>query len=125
MASVALRQFDPALRIVRTGFPRPSKLLPRQTPPPGGSGARRNNPRGCIVNYNDIFARAIDRLHEEGRYRVFIDILRNKGSYPNERCFAGPNGPKPITVRCSNDYLSMGQHPDRTSVGWERGGKDG
>ena len=63
------------------------------------------------MNYNDIFARAIDRLHEEGRYRVFIDILRNKGAYPNARCFAGHNGPKPITVWCSNDFLAMGQHP--------------
>ena len=63
------------------------------------------------MNYNDIFARAIDRLHEEGRYRVFIDILRNKGAFPNARCFAGHNGPKPITVWCSNDYLAMGQHP--------------
>jgi 5-aminolevulinate synthase len=42
---------------------------------------------------------------------VFIDILRNKGAYPNARCFAGHNGPKPITVWCSNDYLAMGQHP--------------
>ncbi len=42
---------------------------------------------------------------------MFIDILRNKGMYPNARCFAGHNGPKPITVWCSNDYLSMGQHP--------------
>jgi len=42
---------------------------------------------------------------------VFIDILRNKGMFPNARCFAGHNGPKPITVWCSNDYLSMGQHP--------------
>ena len=63
------------------------------------------------MNYNRIFNQAIDRLHEEGRYRVFIDILRNKGAYPNARCFAGHNGPKPITVWCSNDYLAMGQHP--------------
>ncbi|MDT9601088.1 5-aminolevulinate synthase, partial [Sphingosinicella sp. GR2756] len=53
----------------------------------------------------------MDRLHAEGRYRVFIDILRNKGSFPDARCFAGHNGPKPITVWCSNDYLAMGQHP--------------
>ena len=67
-------------------------------------------PRG--VDYSRIFAQAIDRLHVEGRYRVFIDILRNKGAFPNARCFAGHNGPKPITVWCSNDYLAMGQHPD-------------
>ena len=63
------------------------------------------------MDYERIFASAIDRLHAEGRYRVFIDILRNKGAYPNARCFAGHNGPKPITVWCSNDYLAMGQHP--------------
>jgi len=63
------------------------------------------------VNYEHIFNQAIERLHSEGRYRVFIDILRNKGAYPNARCFAGHNGPKPITVWCSNDYLAMGQHP--------------
>ena len=63
------------------------------------------------MNYDQIFDQAIDRLHAEGRYRVFIDILRNKGAFPNARCFAGHNGPNPVTVWCSNDYLSMGQHP--------------
>ena len=67
--------------------------------------------RAPAVDYGRVFTQAIDRLHAEGRYRVFIDILRNKGSYPNARCFAGHNGPKPITVWCSNDYLAMGQHP--------------
>jgi 5-aminolevulinate synthase len=63
------------------------------------------------LDYQRIFADAIERLHAEGRYRVFIDILRNKGAFPNARCFAGHNGPKPITVWCSNDYLTMGQNP--------------
>ena len=63
------------------------------------------------MNYEHIFDQAIERLHSEGRYRVFIDILRNKGAFPNARCFAGHNGPKPVTVWCSNDYLAMGQHP--------------
>ena len=62
------------------------------------------------MDYDSIFKAAIKRLHEEGRYRVFIDILRNKGNFPNAQCFGG-NGPKPITVWCSNDYLAMGQHP--------------
>ena len=64
------------------------------------------------MDYQRIFSEAIDRLHAEGRYRVFIDILRNKGAYPTARCFAGHNEPKPITVWCSNDYLAMAQHPD-------------
>ena len=62
------------------------------------------------MDYDSIFRSAITRLHDEGRYRVFIDILRTKGSFPNAHCFGG-NGPKPITVWCSNDYLCMGQHP--------------
>ena len=62
------------------------------------------------MDYDRIFRSAIERLHDEGRYRVFIDILRTKGSFPNAHCFGG-NGPKPITVWCSNDYLCMGQHP--------------
>src|SRR5438067_6923397 len=62
------------------------------------------------MDYDRIFRSAIERLHEEGRYRVFIDVLRTRGQYPNARCFGG-NGPKPITVWCSNDYLGMGQNP--------------
>ena len=69
-------------------------------------GSRENQ----ALDYDRIFRSAIERLHDEGRYRVFIDILRTKGSYPNARCFGG-NGPKPITVWCSNDYLCMGQNP--------------
>lgn len=72
---------------------------------------RRRNAWAGNVDYDSIFRAAIDRLHDEGRYRVFIDILRHKGNYPNAQCFAGHNGPKPITVWCSNDYLAMGQHP--------------
>ena len=64
------------------------------------------------MDYDKIFSQAIDRLHAEGRYRVFVDILRNKGSFPNARCFAHHNGPQPVTVWCSNDYLAMGQHAD-------------
>src|SRR5436309_11940126 len=65
--------------------------------------------RGQALDYDRIFKSAIERLHDEGRYRVFIDILRTKGSFPNAMCFGG-NGPKPITVWCSNDYLGMGQN---------------
>jgi 5-aminolevulinate synthase len=73
--------------------------------------ARQNSQEARLLDYQRIFAQAIDQLHVEGRYRIFIDILRNKGAYPNARCFAGHNGPMPITVWCSNDYLAMGQNP--------------
>ena len=63
-------------------------------------GIRLPSQKERRVNYEQVFDSAIDRLHSEGRYRVFIDILRNKGAFPNARCFAGHNGPKPITVWC-------------------------
>jgi 5-aminolevulinate synthase len=63
------------------------------------------------MHYDRIFSRAIVRLHEEGRYRVFADILRTRGQYPYARRFTGSAAPMPVTVWCSNDYLGMGQHP--------------
>lgn len=54
---------------------------------------------------------ALDRLHQEGRYRTFIDIERVNGNFPNA-IWTRPDGNKqPITVWCGNDYLGMGQNP--------------
>ena len=54
---------------------------------------------------------AIKRLHDEGRYRTFIDIERQNGAFPHA-VWTRPDGSnKEITVWCGNDYLGMGQHP--------------
>jgi len=98
------------LQVIRAGFLHFARLLRVNM------SLVRFQPGLTSVNYNAVFEKAIDRLHAEGRYRVFIDILRNKGNYPSARCFAGHNGPKDITVWCSNDYLCMGQHPDVISA---------
>jgi 5-aminolevulinate synthase len=98
------------LQVIRAGFLHFPRLLRVNM------SLVRFQPGLTSVNYNAVFEKAIDRLHAEGRYRVFIDILRNKGNYPSARCFAGHNGPKDITVWCSNDYLCMGQHPDVISA---------
>lgn len=98
------------MQVIRAGFLHFARLLRVNM------SLVRFQPGLTSVNYNAVFEKAIDRLHAEGRYRVFIDILRNKGNYPSARCFAGHNGPKDITVWCSNDYLCMGQHPDVISA---------
>jgi 5-aminolevulinate synthase len=62
------------------------------------------------MDYERFFTSALDRLKAERRYRVFADIERIAGQFP-AATWHGPQGPRPITVWCSNDYLGMGQHP--------------
>ncbi len=60
--------------------------------------------------YQARFRTALTGLKREGRYRVFAEILRRRGDYPNAALFSGRHA-RPITVWCSNDYLAMSQHP--------------
>jgi 5-aminolevulinate synthase len=62
------------------------------------------------MDYGEVFARALQALKDEGCYRVFADIRRDRGRFPSAQHF-GEDGMRPITVWCSNDYLGMGQHP--------------
>jgi 5-aminolevulinate synthase len=62
------------------------------------------------VNYEAAFADHLDRLHAEGRYRVFANLLRRRGSFPQARRFDAGAADE-VTVWCSNDYLGMAQHP--------------
>jgi 5-aminolevulinate synthase len=60
--------------------------------------------------YLNRFKDALAGLRREGRYRVFADIVRAKGDYPNAD-FHTQGAKRPVVVWCSNDYLGMGQHP--------------
>ena len=55
------------------------------------------------------FQNKIDDLKAEGKYRVFNDIVRERGEFP-EAIWYGPYNIKNIVNWCSNDYLGMGQH---------------
>lgn len=63
------------------------------------------------MTYDASIDAAIQRLHDEGRYRTFIDIERERGNFP-KAVWTRPDGTRrDVTVWCGNDYLGMGQHP--------------
>jgi 5-aminolevulinate synthase len=62
------------------------------------------------MDYPQIFARALDRLRRERRYRVFAEIERDAARFPRA-IWHSPAGAREIVVWCSNDYLGMGRHP--------------
>ena len=66
-----------------------------------------------MMDYQSFFASALERLQTERRYRVFADIERLAGRFP-QAIWHSPEGARPITVWCSNDYLGMGQNRDVT-----------
>jgi 5-aminolevulinate synthase len=65
---------------------------------------------GMPYSYGQNFKDALSKLKREGRYRVFADILRQRGAFPNADLHTQGTVRK-ITVWCSNDYLCMGQNP--------------
>ena len=62
------------------------------------------------MNYERFFAEQVGGLKAEGRYRVFADLERQAGAFPQATHHGAGSG-RAVTVWCSNDYLGMGQHP--------------
>ncbi len=61
------------------------------------------------MDYDAIFREKIDRLKQEGNYRIFADLERYQGSFPRAKNYKG-EAVRDVTVWCSNDYLGMGQN---------------
>jgi 5-aminolevulinate synthase len=64
------------------------------------------------MDYDHALDASLKRLHDEGRYRTFIDIERRQGQFPHAVWTRADGTERDITVWCGNDYLGMGQHPE-------------
>ncbi|MGC6517000.1 MAG: 5-aminolevulinate synthase [Candidatus Puniceispirillaceae bacterium] len=60
------------------------------------------------MDYNALFADQVEKLRNENRYRYFVELERQVGNHPHA-IWHSDDGPRDVTVWCSNDYLGMGQ----------------
>ena len=63
------------------------------------------------MNYKDAFQSALDKVQQEGRYRVFVDLKRHRGAFPVATWTQDDGASGEVVVWCSNDYLGQGQNP--------------
>ena len=63
-----------------------------------------------MVNYEQYFVSAVEKVKQEGRYRQFTDLARQVGNFPMATSHSQADT-KQVTIWCGNDYLGMGQHP--------------
>lgn len=62
------------------------------------------------MTYSHHFEEALKSLHDERRYREFIDLERIAGQFPRAVWRKENQNPREVIIWCSNDYLGMGQH---------------
>lgn len=62
------------------------------------------------MDYETFFGGELQSVRDEGRYRVFAEIERNAGNFPQATRYVDGETSN-VTVWCSNDYLGMGQSP--------------
>ena len=62
------------------------------------------------MDFENIFKAKLATLHEGGNYRVFAELGRQSGNFPQAKRYIDGNI-QDVTVWCSNDYLGMGQNP--------------
>ncbi|NBC34670.1 MAG: 5-aminolevulinate synthase [Alphaproteobacteria bacterium] len=70
-------------------------------------------PATSPFDYDRVFRKALEDLKAEGRYRIFAELERHAGRFPEagHHGIADAGGPEDVMVWCSNDYLGMGQNP--------------
>jgi 5-aminolevulinate synthase len=62
------------------------------------------------MDFNALFNAQLQTLKDEGNYRIFAELERQRGQFPRAKSHDS-DAPAEVTVWCSNDYLGMGQNP--------------
>ena len=63
------------------------------------------------MTFDILFNEQLDKLKDDGNYRVFAQLERHTGKFP-QASEHGQDEARDVTIWCSNDYLGMGQNPD-------------
>ncbi len=68
------------------------------------------------MDFEGLFRAELEQLKNDGNYRVFADLERHAGSFPQATRYREDGSTQDVTVWCSNDYLGMGQNPAVTTA---------
>ncbi len=61
------------------------------------------------MDFDQIFANQLEQLKADGNYRVFAELERQRGAFPQASRYKD-GAAQNVTIWCSNDYLGMSQH---------------